>query len=130
MAPNAPLPTTNHPYTSSTFPERNQHIVTTLSYLLGYHNDQWIDEAIISFLSMLSIDSKPIVMFNYAHCLVDAIHDQFLKFQIEGVFKYSSMLVYMFSYFQSIKLKFDMINQDEDSQSQSVIFWTTLLRKE
>lgn len=109
MTPNAPIPTTNPPYPSSTFLERTKHIVTTLSYLLGYHNDQWIDEAIIGFLSILSVDAKPTVMFNYAQFLADAIDDQFLKFQTEGVFKYTSVLLYMFTCFQSRKFEFDMI---------------------
>lgn len=86
MTPNAPMPTTDPPYPSSTFPERTQHIIATLYYLLGYHNDQWIDEAIIGFWSILSLDVKPVVMFNYAQFLSNAIHDQFLKFQTEGVF--------------------------------------------
>ena len=87
------MPTTNHRYPSSTFPERTQHIVTTLSYFLSYHNDQWIDEAIIGFLSILFVEAKPTVMYNYAQFLVDVIDDQFLNFQMEDLFKYTSVLV-------------------------------------
>ena len=36
----------------------------------------------------------------------------------------------MFTYFQSSMFQFDMVKQDDDSPTQSIIFWTTLLRKE
>ena len=84
----------------------------------------------IGFLSILSSDSKPTVMFNYAQFLADTIHSQFLMFQIEEVFKYTFVLVYMFVYFQSIKFQFDMMKLNDDSQPQSVIFWTSLLMKD
>ena len=99
METDAPLPKNNPPYPSSTFPDRTQHIVTVLSYFLGYNTNQWIDEAIIGLLSILSSDYKPSIMFKFSQFLVDAIHDQFLTFHIEEVFKYTSVLVYMFVYF-------------------------------
>ena len=87
MATNALIPTKNPPYPSSIFRDRTQHIIIVLSYLLGYNTDQWVDEAIIGFLYILSLDVKPTVMFNYAQFLADVIHEQFLKFQIEEFFK-------------------------------------------
>ena len=85
MATNAPMPTKDPPYPSSIFPDSTQHIFTILSYLLGCHTDQWVDEAMIGFLSILSSDSKPSVIFNYAQFLADTIHDQFLNLDTKEV---------------------------------------------
>lgn len=83
----APLPKKNPPYPSSIFPERGKKIITVISYLLGYYSDQWVDEDIIGFLSIFSIDYKPSILFNFSEFLADSIHEQFVKFQIEEVFK-------------------------------------------
>ena len=99
MATDTPLPKKNPPYPYSTFPNRTQHIVTIISYLIGYYLYQWLDEEIIGFLSILSPHAKPSIMFNFSQFLADAIHDQFFKFHTEEVFKYTSVIVYMFVYF-------------------------------
>ena len=75
MATDALMPTKNPPYPSSIFLDRTQHIVTVLSYLLGYHTDQWVDEAMISFFSTLCSDIKTTVLFNYDQFLTEAIHE-------------------------------------------------------
>lgn len=67
LATNAPMPAKNPPYPSSIFPNRTKHIIIVLSYLLGYHNDQWVDESMIGFLSILSSDVQPKIMFNSAY---------------------------------------------------------------
>ena len=61
-------------------------------------------------------------MFNYAQFLADAIHDQFLKFNTDEVFKYTYVLVYMFVYFQSSRFQFQMTKVNEDVEPQSTIF--------
>lgn len=60
-----PLPSKNPPYSSSSFPDRTRHKVIVLSYFLGYYLDQWLDEAITGFLSILSLESKPSILFNF-----------------------------------------------------------------
>lgn len=54
MTKQTPPTNKNPPYSSSFFPKRTRYIVTILSYLLGYYADQWLDEAIIGFLYILS----------------------------------------------------------------------------
>ena len=54
----------------------------------------------IAFLSILSIESKPSIIFNFSQFLADVIHEQLVNFFTEEVFHYSSVLVYMFVYFQ------------------------------
>jgi len=65
MTDNTSLPRKNPPYSSFVFPDRTRYVVIVLSYLLGYYSDQSMDEVIIAFLSILSIESKPSVLFNF-----------------------------------------------------------------
>ena len=67
----ASLPKKNPPYPSSIFTDKAKQIITVFSYLLGYYSDQWVDEAIIGFLSIFSADSKPSIMFNFSQFLAD-----------------------------------------------------------
>ena len=98
------------------------HIITIISYLLGYYSDQWLDEAIIGFLSILSEESKPSVLFNFSQFLANAIHNKFVNFITHEVFQYSSVLVYMFVYFQGDRFQFTMSKLNEEGEPQSVIF--------
>jgi len=81
-------------------PDITRHITTILSYLLGYHSDQSVNEAILGFLSMFSSHSKPTIIYDFSHFIAETIHEQFVKFNTEEVFKYASVLVYLFIYFQ------------------------------
>ena len=66
MAPDTPMPTKNPPHLLSAFSIRTKHIIFVLSYLLGYHTDPWVEEAMIGFSSTLSPDAKPEFLLNYA----------------------------------------------------------------
>jgi len=83
MADNTPLPGKNPPYSSFVFPNLTRHIALVLSYLLGYFSNQWFDEAIIDFLSILSTESKPSIIFNFNQFLADLIHEKLVKFFTE-----------------------------------------------
>ena len=48
----------------------------------------------------------------------------------EGVFMYSSFLFHMFLYFQSEKFNINLQKLDVEGNPQSVIFWTSLIRKD
>lgn len=78
------------------FPNRTKHITTILSYL---YSNQSVNEAILGFLSMFSSDSKPTVIYDFSDFIAKTIHEQFVKFNTEQVFKYASLLVYLFIYF-------------------------------
>ena len=52
---NFKLPKTNPPYPSSMFPEMTEQIISIVSCLLGYQINQWVNEAIIGFLSVFSV---------------------------------------------------------------------------
>jgi hypothetical protein len=48
----AQFPKKNPPYPSSIFIEKENQIISMLSYLLGYYSDEWVDEPILGFLSI------------------------------------------------------------------------------
>ena len=127
---NAQLPKKNPPYPSSIFPNQARQIISMSSHTLCYHSDQWVDEPILGFLSIFSTDRKPYFFFNFSHVLADNIHEQFLKFPTEQVFNYTSILVYIFMYYQAGRFSFSMQKVDEEGNQQSIIFWTSLVMKE
>jgi len=58
----------------------------------------------------------------------DAIHDKFLKFSVEGSFKYQSILVYLFLYHEVEIIKFPMKKLDVAGAPKSIIHWKSLVR--
>ena len=83
------------PHASSIFPIASKHYISLLSYLLGYPNDETIDEPILGFLSIFSLEKSPFFMYNYIHFLVDIIHEQFMNFTTQGAFNYSFEIIRM-----------------------------------
>ena len=81
-------------------------------------------------MSDFSDGSKPTILFNFSQFLAEAIHEQFVQFNTEEVFKYASVLVYLFIYFQGDKFPFTLQKLDEQGNQQSVIFWTSMGMKE
>jgi len=59
------LPRTNRPYSSSIFLEMSGQIISMVTFLLGYHSDQWVDEVVRGFLSLFSFGQNPSVLLNY-----------------------------------------------------------------
>jgi len=45
------------------------------------------------------------------------------------MFQYSSILAYMFTFFQAERFSFLMKKMDKDDKSQVVTYWTSLLRR-
>jgi hypothetical protein len=68
------------------------------------------------------------MQFDYNSFLAENIHEQIFKFTTEGMFWYSSILTYLFMFFQADKFMFSMQNLDQNGKPQLVIFWTSLLR--
>lgn len=66
-----------------------------LSYLLGYSDDQFVDEVILGFLSIFNKYQQLAFMYNYNQFLADNIHEQFMNFTVQGVFNYNSVIVYI-----------------------------------
>jgi hypothetical protein len=88
------------------FSTKGNQIISSLCALLGYYSDQWVDEPILGFLSIFSNDEQPTTQFDYSTFLAHNIHEQFVNFTTEGMFRYSSILAYMFVYFQADRFNF------------------------
>jgi hypothetical protein len=126
---NAQFPKKNPPYHSSMFSEKGNQVISSLCCLLGYYSDEWVDEPILGFLSIFSTEEKATTRFDYNNFLAENMHDQLFKFPTEGMFQYSSILAYMFMFFQADKFLFPMQKLDQDDKPQPVTSWTSLLRK-
>jgi hypothetical protein len=129
LSPSAQFPSTNPPYPSSMFSTKGNQIISSLCSLLGYYSDQWVDEPILGFLSILSTDEKPTARFDFNTFLEDNIHEQFMNFGKEGMFRYSSILAYLFVFFQVDKFGFSMQKMDGDDRPQVVTAWTSLVKQ-
>jgi hypothetical protein len=127
--PSSPIPTTNPPYSSSIFSTKGNQIISAVCALLGYYSDQWVDEPILGLLSIFSNDEQPTTQFDYSTFLATNIHDQFMNFPTEGMFRYSSILAYMFLYYQPERFSFSMQKMDADGKPQPVTAWTSLLKR-
>jgi hypothetical protein len=122
------FPSTNPPYLSSMFSIKGNQVISSLCALLGYYSDQWVDEPILGFLSIFSTDEKPTTQFDFNTFLADNIYKQFMNFGMEGMFIYSSILAYLFIFFQADKFAFSMQKMDADGKPQAVTVWTSLLK--
>jgi hypothetical protein len=125
----AQLPKKNPPCPSSIFSVRANQIISILCYLLGYFSNEWVDEPILGFLSIFSTEEKATVQFDFSQFLADNIHDQLFRFSTEGMFRYSSVLVYLFLFFQSDRFPCAFQKLDQEGNPQSVTSWTSLVRK-
>jgi hypothetical protein len=98
------------------FSERGNQVISSLCFLLGYFSDEWVDEPILCFLSIFLADEQATTQFHYSFFLAENIHDQFSKFATKGMFWYSSILVYMFIFFQAENFSFLMQKLDKDGK--------------
>jgi hypothetical protein len=88
-----------------------------------------VDEPILGFLSIFSTEEKSTTQFDYNTFLAENIHEQFSQFATEGMFWYSSILAYMFIFFQVDRFSFSMQKMDKEGKPQAVTLWTSLLRR-
>ena len=87
-----------------------------------------MDDAIVGFLSVFTTSETPPIVDN-SQFIIETIHDQRLEFSTEGTFKYSSVLVYLFIYHQENSFSFPLQKLHDQSNPQSIILWTSLVRK-
>jgi hypothetical protein len=78
------FPSTNPPYPPSMFSTKGNQVISSPCALVGYYSNQWVDKPILGFLSIFSNDEKPTTQFG-----------------MEGMFRYSSILAYMFFFLSS-----------------------------
>ena len=97
---------------------------------LVYFIDEHTDESILGFISIFVPGQPPSIIYNYAEYIADSIHDQLVKLPTEGVFIYTSFFFHMFLFFQAEKFPINLQKLDVEGNPLSVIFWTSLIRKE
>jgi hypothetical protein len=110
----------NPPYHFSMFSAKGNQVISSLYCLLGYYSDEWVDEAILGFLSIFSTEEKATTQFNFSQFLADNIHKQLFNFPTKGMFRYSSILAYMLLFFQSENFSFLLQNLDKEGNPQPV----------
>ena len=66
---NSEFPKTNPPYFASISPKMSKQVIYIVTCLLGYPTNQWVDEAVLGFLSVFSYGHKPSLIFNYSQYL-------------------------------------------------------------
>jgi hypothetical protein len=110
------------------FSTKGNQVISSLCALLGYYSDQWVDEPIMGFLSIFTTDENPTTQFDFNTFLADNIHEQFVNFSSEDMFRYSTILAYLFFFFQEDTFGFSMQNMDGDGRPQAIIAWTSLLK--
>ena len=103
MPTHVDFPKVNPPYSTSDFPESSRQIISMLSFILGYSNDEFTDASILGFLSTLSPGKTLAMIFNFSRFIVDNMDYQLTKLPEEGVFRYSSYLFHLFLVFQAEK---------------------------
>jgi hypothetical protein len=111
------------------FSEKDYQVISSLCCLLIYYSDEWVDEPILSFLSIFSLEEKATTQFNYNSFLDKNMHEKLFIFPTEVMFQYSLILAYMFVFFQVDNFLFSMQKLDQDDEPQPVTSWTSLLRK-
>ena len=123
------LPKVNPPYDTFDFPEGSRQIISMLSFILGYVNDEFIDASILRFLSTLSPEQQPELVFDISKFIADNIHYQLIKLPDEEVFRYKSYLLHLFLFSQADNFPIALQKMDMEGKPILVIFWTPLLRK-
>ena len=68
---------------------------------MGFNTSEYVDQLTLVLLSIFTPGQPPPVKYDFASYIADKIHDQFMRFENERVFKYSSVIYHLMIYFQS-----------------------------
>jgi hypothetical protein len=82
----AQFPKKNPPYHSSILSKNGNQIISTLCCFLGYFSNEWVDEPILGFLSIFSVEEKVATQLDYSSLLAENLHEQLENFPTEGMF--------------------------------------------
>lgn len=94
-------PTEPPPFLYINFNEVGKLLVDMISSVLGFKTSEHVDEIVLVLLSAYSLGQPPAVKYNYSKFIANKMHDQLVKLDREGVFKYSSYIYHLFMYYQS-----------------------------
>lgn len=100
-----------------------------ISFVLGFKTSDHIDETILVMISIFTPGQPPAVKYNYAKFIANKIHDQLLKLDREGTFKYSSYIYHLFLYYQPDIFQFPIRKLDHKWERRCVIFRTPIFHE-
>ena len=116
------LPIGPPPFLYVHFNEVGRLLVDMISYVLGFKTSEHIDETMLVLLVAYSPGQPPAYKYNFSKFIANKIHDQLLKVDREGVFKYSSYIYHLFMYYQSESFQCPIKKLDSRGEKRSVIF--------
>lgn len=122
-------PTGPPPFLYVHFNEVGKLLVDMISYVLGFKTSEHIDGTVLVLLSAYSPGQPPAYKYNYAKFIANKIHDQLVKLNREGVFKYSSYIYYLFMYYQYECFQCPIKKLDSKGERRSVIFWSSVFHE-
>lgn len=100
LASGATVPENPPPYPTSIFPDASRQILTMIYSILGYDDDQKVDEVILGLMLALGSSKTVPVMFYYYKFLADSINLQLVQFSTTRSFIFKSYLLYLFLFSQ------------------------------
>jgi len=115
-------PTEPPPFLYINFNEVGKLLVDMISSVLGFKTSEHIDETVLVLLFAYSPRQPPAIKYNYAKFISNKIHDQLLKMDREGVFKYSSYIYHLFMYYQSDCFQCPIKKLESKGERRYVIF--------
>ena len=79
-----------------------------ISCVLGFSADEFVDELVLAFMSIYTLEQPPAVLYNYVEFIAKRMHEQFTRMHNERVFKYSFVLYHRFLYYQLDRFPFSL----------------------
>lgn len=94
--------------------------------IMGFKTSEFIDDVTLVLLSIFTPGHPLAVKYDYASYIANKIHDQFLRLDNEGVFKYTTFIYHLMLYYQSEKFHFPVKKLETKGNPKSVIFWNPI----
>lgn len=101
-------------------------IVDMISLIMGFNTSEFVDEVTLVLLSIFTPGQPPDVKYKYASYIANKIHDQFLRLDNEGLFKYTTFIYHLMLYYQLEHFSFPVMKLDTKGNPRSVIFWSSI----
>jgi len=110
------------PYLWTFFTDAGNIIIDMIASIMGFNSGGNVDEITLVLLSIFTLGQPPTVKYDYASYIANKIHDQLLRLDNEGVFKYTSFIYHLLLYYQSDSFPFLVKKLDTRGNPRFVIF--------
>ena len=118
------------PFLYDHFNEVGKLLIDMRSYVWGFTTSEHVDETVLVILSSFSQRQPPAVKYNYAKFIANKIHDQLIKLDRQGVFKYSSYIYHLLMYYQSESFQCPIKKLDSKGERRYVVFWSSVFHQD